>query len=108
LRDPRKNPVSVLENFIMGEGLKFHPSVIDALAISIKYEGHIQKHNEDYKKVEKIDSCQIQWQKLANSQQVSFECRKRIEESKPHNFLQLKKINGIRPATLSYALSLFQ
>ena len=43
----------------------------------------------------------INWLELIESDNISFECKRRIERIRPVSFGQLKLIEGIRPATLA-------
>lgn len=95
------NPVQVLPEVLGKLDLRFNPDVINCAAISLKYDGYVNKAREQYKKVEQLEKMNIDWEKLSMSSNISFECKQRIIRLKPETFGQLKLIEGIRPATLA-------
>ncbi len=101
LKNPEVQPQLYLESFCKDNCVDFNHFVIAAVAIQIKYEGYIERTNQQDEKIKKLDSMQIDWQELIKSQNISFECRERITKVAPKNFGQLRVIEGIRPATLS-------
>lgn len=105
IKQSKFNPIEVLQNFLNFNGMIVDSRLIDCIAISIKYEGYISKANEQYQKVFKNEDKKISWEKLANSENISFECKQRIKRIKPETFAQLKLIEGIRPATLAVVAS---
>ncbi|MFW5871905.1 MAG: tRNA uridine-5-carboxymethylaminomethyl(34) synthesis enzyme MnmG [bacterium] len=107
LRQPWLDPVEVCTKEIQSNFLDFSYDAIKAVAINIKYGGYVKKSLELLQRVQKLDSKKINWKKLGQSNQISFECRMRINKIKPDNFGQLRTINGIRPATLAYVAGSF-
>lgn len=99
------NPVEALQEVISAYDLSFDPDVIRTVAIEKKYAGYIQRYDEQFDRIKKMDKTQIKWQEIVQSQNVSFECRQRIEKIRPVTFGQLKRIEGIRPATLAVVAS---
>jgi len=99
------NPVKVLKDYFDFNGILLDQRLVECLAISIKYEGYINKATEQYQKVHKFSDKPIDWIKLSNSENISFECKQRIARIKPETFAQLKIIEGIRPATLAVVAS---
>ena len=95
------DPVLTLKNYLEYAGFRIDKRIIKTLAISIKYAGYITKSDDQYKKLNKLDNKQIVVEKLLDSENISFECKQRIEKIRPENFGQLKRIDGIRPATLA-------
>ncbi|MFZ4712903.1 MAG: tRNA uridine-5-carboxymethylaminomethyl(34) synthesis enzyme MnmG [Bacteriovoracaceae bacterium] len=95
------NPVEVLAYELSILGVSFPLAVIQAVAVTLKYDGYIKKSNEQFEKMKKIDRMVLDWEKLSNSKNISFECKSRIEKIRPNTFGQLKLIEGIRPATLA-------
>ena len=75
------------------------------MTIECKYLGYIVRFDQQNERVNKLDSVKIKWQKIIESENISFECKQRIEKIKPETFGQLKLIEGIRPATLAYVAS---
>lgn len=99
------DPVKVLEEFFSFNKIIVPRETIRCLAVSIKYSGYINKAENQYKKVGKLDDLSINWQDIMDSENVSFECKQRIQKIKPTTFGQLKIIDGIRPATLAIIAS---
>ena len=77
-------------------------SVARSVAIDTKYDGYIKRSNNENLRMKKLDKRQVKWSMLIDSQNISYECRARIEQIKPETFAQLRNIEGIRPATLAY------
>ena len=101
LKQASLDPIETLSSFLENLGLELDIALISCIAISNKYEGYIAKANEHHKRLEKLDSMPLDWEKLVSSDNISFECKRRIERIKPTSFGQLKLIEGIRPATLA-------
>jgi tRNA uridine 5-carboxymethylaminomethyl modification enzyme len=99
------DPAIVLRKECENLGASFSIDVIKCVAISKKYEGLVNRLLNDIKKVKNLEEKQINWKKLAECQNISIECRQRITLIKPETFSQLKKIEGIRAATLQYVAS---
>jgi tRNA uridine 5-carboxymethylaminomethyl modification enzyme len=95
------NPVNVLRGTFQHFGVSISPFMLQQLAIEAKYCGYIQRQDEQYTKLAKLDNKKIKWNELINSKNISFECRQRIQKIQPMTFGQLKRIEGIRPATLA-------
>ncbi len=102
LRRAELDPVFTLKQELAHFGLKFLPEVISTVAISEKYRGYIQRSQEETERMEKLLQRKIDWQKIVESTNISYECRLRIKAVKPETFGQLKNMEGIRPATLAY------
>lgn len=101
LKQANLDPVDVLNNFFDYLEIKSSQALVNCLAISNKYQGYIAKANEHQEKLSKLDGMSIKWEELIRSENISFECKRRIERIKPVSFGQLKLIEGIRPATLA-------
>jgi tRNA uridine 5-carboxymethylaminomethyl modification enzyme len=101
IRQAHLSPIDVLNNILKYFSINLNQDLINTLAISIYYEGYINKAKLEYEKLNKLDGMKIKWEELANSNNISFECKQRIEKIKPLTFGQLKLIDGIRPATLA-------
>lgn len=95
------NPIDVLKKYFIYSGINADKRLIRTIAISNKYEGYIAKSDEHNKKINKLDGIKVNIEKLLSSENISFECKQRIERIKPETFGQLKLIEGIRPATLA-------
>jgi tRNA uridine 5-carboxymethylaminomethyl modification enzyme len=95
--DPIETLSAILEEF----NVSMPRNLLETLAISKKYEGYIQRARQQLLKLKKLEKAQINWRDLADSSNISFECKQRIKDIKPTTFGQLKRIHGIRPATLA-------
>jgi tRNA uridine 5-carboxymethylaminomethyl modification enzyme len=95
------DPVDVLRRTFEIYGFDVSRFMVQQLAIEAKYFGYIQRLDEQNAKLVKIDNKKIQWEALIDSKNISFECRQRIKKVQPTTFGQLKRIEGIRPATLA-------
>lgn len=96
------DPVEVLFQELRAIGLSFSERVIIAAAIALKYEGYIIRSNVENEKLLRLEKKRVNWEKIVNSTNISFECKLRVTEIKPETFGQLQRIVGIRPATLAY------
>ena len=98
------DPVQVLKEELPSffKGPAFDERVLQALAISVKYEAHIHKAAKEKEKLASLASKRIDWQKIVASHHVANECRERIRKIRPSTFSGLKRIDGIRPATLAF------
>lgn len=101
LKQASINPISLFSYYVDQLGLKVPKMIIQCVAISKKYEGYINKANLLNEKLYKMDKQKIDWHLLIKSENISFECKQRIEKIKPETFGQLRIIEGIRAATLS-------
>lgn len=101
IKQSNLDPIETLEKILQFCGLKLDQRLVRSLAITIKYDGYIEKSNDHYAKLKKLDGMKINWNELLDSENISFECKQRIEKIRPETFGQLKIIEGIRPATLA-------
>lgn len=102
LRRPDNNPIMVLERETKRQGVAFDFDVIRTVAISVKYEGYIDRAVVETERINRLGRKKINWELLADSKNISFECKLRIKTIKPETFAQLQRIEGIRPATLAF------
>lgn len=100
------NPIEVLEQYLNRMGLLFNPLVIRTVAIEAKYSGYVDKSLNVLEKLNRLDSKKINLEYILNSKNISFECKQRISQISPENFGQLKRIDGLRQATLSVVASM--
>lgn len=100
------DPIKTLNEILREFDLVFDTDIIRTVAIEKKYAGYIQRFDEQFEKIKKMDATLINWEEICQSQNVSFECRHRISKIRPETFGQLKRIEGIRPATLAVVASL--
>ncbi len=101
IKQSNLDPIDILRKYFDHCLIIVDPRLVKTLAISLKYDGYINKSNDHYKKQAKLDKYKIDWKKMLASENISFECKQRIEKIKPETFGQLKLIEGIRPATLA-------
>lgn len=102
LRRSQLNPVTVLKDWLGRCGIDFPLRAIRAVAISTKYEGYINRSKVEVERLSRLHRKRIDWQKIVACKNISNECRQRIEFTQPLTFEQLQKIEGIRPATITY------
>jgi tRNA uridine 5-carboxymethylaminomethyl modification enzyme len=95
------NPITTLEAILVQYGLVIDADLVRTVAITKKYDGYIRRSEDQFSKLKKMDSMKINWEEIAASSNISFECKQRIVRIKPDTFGQLKLIEGIRPATLA-------
>lgn len=101
LKRPEINPCEWLAEQLTRSGWDLSPIAINTIAISQKYAGYIKRSDKLSEKMRKLEKMKVNWKNLIKSQNISYECRERIEKIRPETFGQLKLIKGIRPATLS-------
>ncbi len=101
LKQSKLNPVEIFKRFLEFLDLEASEALIWCISVSNKYEGYISKSNEHNEKLKRLDNMKINWLELIESDNISFECKRRIERIRPVSFGQLKLIEGIRPATLA-------
>jgi len=102
LKRPELNPIDVLAAEALRFGIKFSYDVVRTVAISTKYEGYIDRAALENEKINRLSKKKVDWEKLVDSNNISFECKLRIKSIRPETFGQLQRIEGIRPATLAY------
>jgi tRNA uridine 5-carboxymethylaminomethyl modification enzyme len=102
LKRPDNNPVDVLTRETLRLGISFSPDVVRTVAISVKYEGYIDRAVIESEKINRLGKKKLNWETLVESKNISFECKLRIKNIRPETFAQLQRIEGIRPATLAY------
>jgi tRNA uridine 5-carboxymethylaminomethyl modification enzyme len=101
LKDPNYDPRSLLKKIAYYYNIEWNYDVICTVAIEIKYRGYINKAQEQQQAIDKIEKKRLNLDLILKSKNVSFECKQRIERYKPETFGQLKRLSGIRPATLT-------
>lgn len=101
LRQAWLNPITTLETILAHYHLEVSWDLCRTVGISKKYEGYIKRSEDQNEKVKKMDKTHIDWEKICQSSNISFECKQRILRIRPETFGQLKLIEGIRPATLA-------
>jgi tRNA uridine 5-carboxymethylaminomethyl modification enzyme len=95
------DPVFTLNKFIYFHGLKFKKNAIKAVAVESKYNGYINRSNQQLIKVLKLDNKKISWSDVIISENVSYECKQRITKIRPETFGELRRIDGLRAASIS-------
>ena len=102
-----RGPILALSDFLSNKGLVFEQRVVSAVAISTKYDGYINRANQENARLLNLGNKRIIWEKVLTSANISTECKQRIKEHRPTTFGALKRIEGIRPATLVTVASEF-
>ena len=106
LKRAHLDPVITLANELNEKKIEIDYKILKSVAISQKYKGYIDKANNEFENLNKLDAMKVNWQILGKNERISNECRQRIIKIKPENFSQLRRINGIRPATLAYVATI--
>ena len=101
IRRSQLNPVDTLVNELKNKGAHFSSEVVYAVAISMKYEGYINRAVVENERIYRLGKKKINWESIVTGN-ISNECRQRITDIRPTTFSQLQRIDGIRPATLAY------
>ena len=94
-----------LKEILKDSGLCFQEEVAETVAIGEIYKGYIERSDRELRHQRNLQGASLNLDFLLNCDNISFECKERIRERMPENFGQLKKIQGIRPATLAYVSS---
>lgn len=102
LQRSQLDPVATLLSFLKESGIEFSTEIVRTVAISIKYRGYIQRERYENESLKKLEARQIDYREILSNKNLSFECKQRIERIRPQTFGQLKRIEGIRPATLAF------
>lgn len=105
LKDPNLDPRTALKQITSNFKIEFNQDVINSVAIDVKYQGYIDKAAGQYQNIEKLEKKKLNLDNLLTSKNISFECKQRISKYKPETFGQLKRLAGIRPATLAVVAS---
>lgn len=105
---PNMDLLDFMQALLDSVSLCFEPRVMQNVAINLKYKGYIERASRSLSKQEKLLSKSLDWEELVKNENISFECRLRIERFKPTTFSQLKNIKGIRPATLAFIAGRFK
>lgn len=94
-------PDETLDKYLSLVGLCFNKQVIKTVAIEAKYSGYIDKSLSALEKINRLDNKKLNLDKILASENISFECKQRITEIRPTTFGQLKRMDGLRQATLA-------
>lgn len=95
-------PDNLLQSEIARMGWDVDPRIVKAVAVTCKYDGYIQRASVDDERIRRMEMQSINYKNLVDNTHISNECRQRISQLAPETFGQLKRIEGIRPATLAY------
>lgn len=101
LKDPGFDPREIMLSLCKYFNMQWNKDVINAVAVEAKYKGYIDRSKEQQQSIEKLEKKRLNLQKIATSKNVSFECKQRIAKFNPETFGDLKRLSGIRPATLA-------
>jgi len=101
VRQSKNTEVKVLCSLFNYLGFQVESRLVRVLAISIKYDGYINKSVSQARKVKRLEKRSLNIEELLASDNISFECKQRIKKIAPTTFGQLRLIEGIRPATLA-------
>lgn len=105
IRQQKGLEIKTLQEFFVFIGIKEDQRLVECLAISIKYEGYINKSTIAKERVDRLNKKKLDLDEIFNSENISFECKARIKKIRPETFGQLKQIQGVRQATLTVIAS---
>ncbi|MBF0297494.1 MAG: tRNA uridine-5-carboxymethylaminomethyl(34) synthesis enzyme MnmG [Oligoflexia bacterium] len=103
LKQSHLDPVKTLKNECSNSEIIIEEWIAAAVAISKRYDGYIKVAEIQNEKIKNLDSMRIYWDLLIESGNISYECRQRIKAIRPQTFGELRRIDGIRAATLAIA-----
>ena len=82
--------------------LPYEDSVLNEVEIEIKYEGYIQKANNDAEKMIALEKIKIpkniHYQEILN---IASEAKQKLEEIKPETLGQASRISGVNPSDIA-------
>ena len=88
----------IVENDIAGDA-------VQQAEIAIKYEGYIEKEQENVRKLHRLESVAIpedfDFMRIGS---ISIEARQKLEKIRPRNIGQASRISGVSPADISVLL----
>ena len=97
-----KRPEITMENIKHFVELNYQREVIDQVEISIKYEGYINKANNEAKKMVDLDNKKIpddiNYDLIHN---LASEAKQKLKEIRPTSIGQVLRISGVNPADIS-------
>ena len=97
-----KRPEITMENIKHFVELNYQREVIDQVEISIKYEGYINKANNEAKKMADLDNKKIpddiNYDLIHN---LASEAKQKLKEIRPTSIGQALRISGVNPADIS-------
>lgn len=97
-----KRPEITMENIKHFVELNYQREVIDQIEISIKYEGYINKANNEAKKMVDLDNKKIpddiNYDLIHN---LASEAKQKLKEIRPTSIGQALRISGVNPADIS-------
>ena len=105
IKRAKGDAVGTLREALAAGGLRFRDQVVETVAIGEVYQGYIDRSDRELRHQRSLDRVRINMDSLLDSTNISFECRERIRARMPETFGQLRRIEGIRPATLAYVSS---
>jgi tRNA uridine 5-carboxymethylaminomethyl modification enzyme len=91
-----------LQNAVSGEGYR---EIIEQVEILIKYEGYIQREQENAEKLHRLESVRIpdvlDYNLLLS---LSTEAKQKLHKIKPKNIGQAKRVSGVSPSDIQVLL----
>ena len=86
----------------------FSPDVVDAVEISIKYAGYIEREKQQAEKNNRLEYIKIPADFDFDSvQSLSIECRQKLKRYRPSTIAQASRISGVSPADIAVLLVYF-
>ena len=86
----------------------FSPEVVNAVEISIKYSGYIEREKSQADKNRRLEYIKIPSDfDFDTLQGLSIECRQKLKRYKPETIAQASRISGVSPSDISVLLVFF-
>jgi len=86
----------------------FSPQVVNAVEISIKYSGYIEREKSQADKNRRLEYIKIPSDfDFDTLQGLSIECRQKLKRYKPETIAQASRISGVSPSDISVLLVFF-
>ena len=100
--------LSDLMDFVPRGTKSFSPEVVNAVEISLKYSGYIEREKAQAQKNLRLEYIKIPSDFDFDSLQgLSIECRQKLKRYKPETIAQASRISGVSPSDISVLLVYF-
>ena len=101
--DDMRKTFPAIEAFIVENDIA--DDAVQQAEIAIKYEGYIEKEQENVRKLHRLESVAIpedfDFMRIGS---ISIEARQKLEKIRPRNIGQASRISGVSPADISVLL----
>ena len=101
IRSTNLDPIAMISEELKLSGVSFDPRVIASVVINEKYQGYIKRDLNEMNNLDKLNSKKIDVEKILSKSSISNECKEIIKQSNPKSFFHLRRLKGLRAATVS-------